>query len=263
MLATARQAIGLDPAQAAARLHVPLHVVSALESGRWERLGAPVFIRGQLRSYARLLGVDPAPLIEQVAVEQMAPVSLVSHVATPRLRRLADGMGRKALVTGVVLAVAVPAVALLRNQLGPSVAVASLDALPPAHETVPDAGGQLDLPLPAAGGAELSRPSPAAIDVAIAPAEAVTTPGQLLLQFAGDSWIDIAGPQGQVVEKALVPAGQQRRYATADVARVVLGNSAQVQASIDGRAIELAPLRRSNVARVTVSSDGSVSPLSN
>lgn len=259
VLARARQAAGLDAAQAAARLHVPLHVVDALESGQWERLGAPVFIRGQLRSYARLLGVDAVPLVDQVPVEQLAPVNLVSHAATPRLRRLTDGMGRRLLYLGIAALVAVPALMLLRHQFSPQVAVASLDALP----------GEIEQPLLplAAGPVADSEAAPVQEDPARATPQpaptAVAAAGQLLLQFAGDSWIDIAGPQGQVVEKALVPAGEQRRYATADVARVVLGNSAQVQASIDGRAIELAPLRRSNVARFTVSSDGSVSPLRN
>lgn len=279
VLARARQALGLDVAQAASRLHVPLHMVTALESGQWARLGAPVFIRGQLRSYARLLAIDPAPLIDQVPVEQIAPVALVSHhAATPRLRRIAGGLGRKSVYLGVAVLVALPALALMRHYLSPDVAVASLDALPVASG---------ELPLPAVE-AEPSQPFSAAVAEPVTPsgAPAVAAPdavstapapvpaspaavapavsaGQLLLQFAGDSWIDIAGPKGEVVEKALVPAGQQRRYAMADVSRVVLGNSAQVQASIDGRAIELAPLRRSNVARFTVSSDGSVSPASN
>ena len=266
VLARARQAAGLDAAQAAARLHVPLHVVDALESGQWERLGAPVFIRGQLRSYARLLGVDAVPLVDQVPVEQLAPVNLVSHAATPRLRRLTDGMGRRLLYLGIAALVAVPALMLLRHQFSPQVAVASLDALPGEIEQplLPLAAGPVAdseaAPLPAAAAPVQEDPARATPQPA---PTAVAAAGQLLLQFAGDSWIDIAGPQGQVVEKALVPAGEQRRYATADVARVVLGNSAQVQASIDGRAIELAPLRRSNVARFTVSSDGSVSPLRN
>ena len=278
VLARARQALGLDVAQAASRLHVPLHMVTALESGQWARLGAPVFIRGQLRSYARLLAIDPAPLIDQVPVEQIAPVALVSHhAATPRLRRIAGGLGRKSVFLGLAVLVALPALALMRHYLSPDVAVASLDALPVASGELPLPAVEADPSQPFTAAAEPVTPSGApavaasdAVSTAPAPVPAspaavapAVSAGQLLLQFAGDSWIDIAGPKGEVVEKALVPAGQLRRYAMADVSRVVLGNSAQVQASIDGRAIELAPLRRSNVARFTVSSDGSVSPASN
>ncbi|MBA2237456.1 MAG: helix-turn-helix domain-containing protein [Lysobacter sp.] len=57
-LATARQAAGLAPEDVASRLRMPLRVVRALEADDASVLGAPVFVRGQLRSYARLLDLD-------------------------------------------------------------------------------------------------------------------------------------------------------------------------------------------------------------
>ena len=54
-LCAARLAAGLEPADVGARLHMPVHIGQALETGDWQRLGAPVFVRGQLRSYARLV----------------------------------------------------------------------------------------------------------------------------------------------------------------------------------------------------------------
>lgn len=263
VLAQARNAQGLPVEEAATRLHVPAHVVAALEQGQWQKLGAPVFVRGQLRSYARLLGVDPLPLLEQVQLEQHAPAALVSHARTPRLRRLADGLGRKALYVGITAALVVPALFALRSQLVPPTSVASLDEMP-ALESVP----ATPAPRPSTGpAARATTPVvasitalPRAAPVAVEPA--ATSAGQLHLQFTGDSWVDIAGPQGQVVEKGLVAAGQERRYAADTIARVTLGNASQVQAAIDGRGLDLAPLRRANVARFTVSSDGSVSPVS-
>jgi len=43
----------------------------------------------------------------------------------------------------------------------------------------------------------------------------------------------------------------------------VLGNAAQVQVQQNGAIIDLGPYRRANVARFTVSSEGSVAPVSN
>ena len=40
------------------KLRMPVQVVKSLEAEQWDRLGAPVFVRGQLKSYARLLNVD-------------------------------------------------------------------------------------------------------------------------------------------------------------------------------------------------------------
>ena len=188
------------------------------------------------------------------------------------LRRPGQGLGRKLLYGVAVLALATPAVLLLRSYLQPAPAVASLDALPATDVAGPEA--ELALPVRvAAAGVQQSLPlmaDAAATGLPSAPvtpaAAAATPPGegaQLLLEFAGDSWSEIGGPQGRVVEKSLIPAGQQRRYRAEDVARVLLGNSTQVQASIDGRAIDLTAMGRSNVARFTVSSEGSVSPVVN
>lgn len=274
-LQQARQDKGLSLEQAAGQLHVPVHVIAALEQGQWEKLGAPVFIRGQLRSYARLLGMDAEPLMAAVAVEHLAPVALVSHASSGGLRRYADGLGRRLAYAGLALVVLVPMGLLARAYLQPQHAVASLDelpaAVPAAVVSLPAAADVAQLP----AGPGVSS-APAVVDAAgdagqaVAPATLAAPPlapaasadGRLQLRFAGDSWIDIAGPQGQVVEKALVGSGQQRSYELAQVSRVVLGNATQVQASIGGRAIDLTAMGRSNVARFTVSSDGSVSPVS-
>lgn len=282
-LSQARQASGLSQEQAATQLHVPLHVIAALENGQWERLGAPVFIRGQLRSYARLLKVDPAHWMALVPAEQLTPVPLVSRGEGPDLRRHGGALARKLAYAVLAVAVVTPAGFLLRSYLQQEPAVASLDDVPAAVA----ADNALALPVPAstalasgpapAPAAAITSPAPQAGAGAVAgastpvqaaastasPASVAANGAQLLLKFAGDSWIEIAGPQGQVVEKTLVMAGQQRSYPAGDVARVLLGNSTQVQASMGGRAIDLTTMGRSNVARFTVSSDGSVSPVSN
>ena len=62
-LRKAREAAGLTQADVASRLKMPVRVVDSLESEDWSRLGAPVFVRGQLRSYSRLLGLMTAPMV--------------------------------------------------------------------------------------------------------------------------------------------------------------------------------------------------------
>ena len=56
-LRKAREAQGLSIEDVAHRLKMPVKVVQSLEEEDWGRLGAPVFVRGQLRSYSRLLGL--------------------------------------------------------------------------------------------------------------------------------------------------------------------------------------------------------------
>jgi cytoskeleton protein RodZ len=59
-----RQARGLELDRVAAELHLPPERVAALERDDYEALPGRVFVMGYLRNYARLLGIDPEPLVE-------------------------------------------------------------------------------------------------------------------------------------------------------------------------------------------------------
>ena len=270
-LAAARAAKGWSIEAAAASLKVPAHVVSSLEGGQWQRLGAPVFVRGQLRSYARQLGIEAATLLGQAEVEQWVPVNLVSHVRAPRLRRWTDGVGSWLGYLMAVVAVVALVMLLLRYQWGSQAEVASLDdfAIPVAVDDSVDASaGSQALPLTVAESAPVESLESAAgaeasaVTAPMATVSAAVSPGAgLELTFAGQSWIEILGRDGAVIERAMVAAGQSRHYPTADVGRVLLGNSAQITARLNGAPLDLSTLRRSNVARFTVSSDGSASPV--
>ncbi len=63
MLARARTARRLEQREVATRLALDLGVVQALEHDEFERIGAPVFVRGYLIRYARLLGLDEADVL--------------------------------------------------------------------------------------------------------------------------------------------------------------------------------------------------------
>ncbi|KAG1222293.1 hypothetical protein G6F68_020682 [Rhizopus microsporus] len=85
---------------------MPGQVVKALEEEQGQQLGAPVFVRGQLRSYARLLNVDVSQLLEQAQVGPVVPPALVSHAHTPRARRIAENLGRRMLYVGITAVLA-------------------------------------------------------------------------------------------------------------------------------------------------------------
>jgi cytoskeleton protein RodZ len=84
----------------------------------------------------------------------------------------------------------------------------------------------------------------------------------LTLNFKGDSWVNISAPDGATVEKALVRAGETRSFNAGQVGHMVLGNAAEVEVQQAAGSVDLTPYKRGNVARFTVSSDGSVAPVS-
>src|SRR3979411_3512622 len=78
VLAAKRGERGLTIEQAAAATRVRAHYLSALESDELERLVAPVYAKGHLRTYARYLGLDPEPLVKMLKMEGQEPRRLLS-----------------------------------------------------------------------------------------------------------------------------------------------------------------------------------------
>ncbi|WP_049466168.1 helix-turn-helix domain-containing protein [Stenotrophomonas indicatrix] len=266
-LRQAREAAGLTLEDVGQRLRMPVQVVKSLEQEQWQKLGAPVFVRGQLRSYARLLGVDVSELLEQAQVGPVVPPTLVSHTHTPRARRIAENLGRRALYVGITAVLAVPVWFATRGHFdgtAPSPSTASLDVIPAAVPVTP-AGSASAAAAPAeVAVAPVAKPAatPYVASLAPVPRAAPAAAATLDMQFSGDSWVDIAGPEGGTVEKALIKAGESRSFTPGQVTRVTLGNASAVQVQQNGAIVDLTPYQRANVARFQVSSEGSVVPVS-
>jgi cytoskeleton protein RodZ len=110
-LAAAREHAGMTQLQAAERLRLDVATLQALEAGRFEALGATVFVRGHLRHYAELVGL---PVDE---IEAAYTASSAKLAAQPDLRRTTTLPGnassrgvslppRAALIGAIVLVLA-------------------------------------------------------------------------------------------------------------------------------------------------------------
>lgn len=94
--------------------------VEALERGNWQGLPGHTFIRGFVRNYARVLQIDPAPLMDQLddtlgkpADTLNAPAGRPTAMPSGQQRR-----GRPLIVAGLVfVALAVLVYVLLPNNL--------------------------------------------------------------------------------------------------------------------------------------------------
>jgi cytoskeleton protein RodZ len=82
-LRSARKARALSVAQVSEALHLEESSVLALEEEQFETLGAPVFVRGHLRRYARVVGLAEEAILE--AYRGIAPDSdRLPPLARPR-----------------------------------------------------------------------------------------------------------------------------------------------------------------------------------
>lgn len=273
---------GLELGPLARELKNPRTVLEAIEAGEWARLGAPVFARHLVGRYAARLGVSVD--LDEVSQALVAP-ELRSQVPASRLIRVADFSARHAAYLGGTLLI-IPLVYTLLNmaptapstirpldppvladvqdsQLPPDVMAPTVAVAEAPSAEAPSAEAPLAETFVAASenAAQINEPSPASVPKAVSASLAPTlssSSGQLELRFSGDSWIEVFGRDGGVVERVLAQDGDVRRFPIADVGRVTIGNVGATEVALDGSRVNLEAVRAANVARFALSSDGSI-----
>lgn len=248
-LRTAREAAGLTIAEVSQRLKMPVRVVEALEAGE-PRADAAVFVRGQLRSYARLLGVRLDDVAAVSGERQIEPTPIVPMTYTPPLQRFADKLMGRMVYIVITAFIVVPVWIATRSHIEVPIPSASLDA-PAAGEVAQ-----------AQAAAATERPKPLVASMAALPQRASTKAEPALsLRFNDDSWVEITDVDGKRIEQGLFKAGDRRDFDAGVVGGVVLGNAGTVEVRRNGHVQDLSTYQRADVARFTVSSDGSLAPV--
>jgi len=252
----------------AQQLKLPISIIEAIEAENWSRLGAPIYIRSYVGSYAKMLGL-PGDLADDVIRSQPTPTLVQMNNGSVNSHRSFDRGVLKlgsVVMTGVIVGGVVMLAMHLQSRTPVAADIVPLD--PPVTTSVP-------VPAPAvtaapAGGESAASPVTTTESVPSPPVQspvmaslspslpAAVNPGELVLNFRGESWLEVTTADGRRVERGIVPAGSQRRYPRGEIQRLTLGNADAVQAEQDGRAVDLAPFREANVARFAVSSDGKV-----
>lgn len=257
-LRQARIRTGLTPSEVGSQLKMPTYAIEALEREDWARIGAPVFIRGQLRSYARLLGLPADAIVESLSMPAAAPVELVPQTFTPRMQLVAEQTKMRLVYVVLTAAIAVPVWLATRSHLDGVVDTVSLDTQAPLalpQQTTSSAPTALD--------ANVATAQTAPLVASITPPmpQRAASNADLSVTFSGESWVRVSAPDGTVIEQALVPSGQQRVFKPGQIGKAVLGNAQAVSLQYRGQTMDLTPYIRANVVRFTVSSDGSLQPV--
>lgn len=89
LLCNQREILGLSVQEVANRLHLTMHYVRAIESDAHEKLPSDVFVRGYLRTYAKLLGLDSGVIVDMYNdyAKQRQSAELEGHTRRRRRRR--------------------------------------------------------------------------------------------------------------------------------------------------------------------------------
>jgi cytoskeleton protein RodZ len=255
-LRAAREARAMTREALSRQARLPLSVVAAIEADDFAALGAPIFARGFLRTYARTVGVPEIVVdaAQRALASEPPPLVVVNPPGVGD--RLAARYKNPLVYALLTLVVIVPLVFLAtpRTERVPSAAFQPLDATT-SDAREPAANGSP----PAASPASRPPAPPAPVMASMAPIAAATStngpprlPGErvLRLEVREASWVELVTGDGRRLEYAQLPAGTVREYTFVGTADLVVGNTPGVSATLNGAAIDLNVAANRNVARL-------------
>jgi cytoskeleton protein RodZ len=260
-LREAREAQGLSVEEVATRLRLMLRQVDAIEADDFASLGQPVFARGFVRNYAKLLDLPPEALLARMAGDS-SDTRVVTQPPSPPPRSWLSSPWLILLMLGLVVAVAVPIGLYLwlnsdsgedeAQTMPASPALTAEPAiLPPATDSAAEPATP---PAPPAEPAKAATAVTAAEQAAAAAANAESSSpaGVLNFEFGDESWVEIRDASGRMVHRQLNTPGSQVEVTGRPPFDLVVGNAAQVRMTYNGRPIDLEPFIEVTVARFTL-----------
>ena len=278
-LRAAREAKGLSVADVAAQIRLAPRQIDALEAADMTNLPELPFVRGFVRSYAKLLGLDAQQLLALLpdpyasnALHLPASVEVVLDA-----KRLSRQQNRRWLIALVGIAVLVaiwmsrePATSLVVQPEASLATVEQAIELPAVIETVHavsasvEATDALAAALVAPIAAQVKAPLPASevpvvvpVLTPLASASSVpmsTTGSQLRLTFSADAWAKITDSNGRLLSSRHHQAGGELNLKSVGPYQIVLDNASAVKIYRHGKLLDLTSYinKDSDLARFTV-----------
>lgn len=270
-LAAARAELKLSVADVSHQIKYSVRQIEAIEADDYVKLPGTTFVRGMIRSYAKLVQINPEPLLADLGRRDIpAPVSV--DLRTDGQEPFVEG-GAKSnrvyvlLSIAILLVVAVVVYQWWRNPLDTGEVV-----------TILPRTGQSDAAAPAPAAVLAPAPAPAAAppapDAAPAPASASQTRAveqpataapaagpakssdsrlkRIELEFDQLSWVEIKQKDGKILLSQLNPGGSRRVIEGAPPFEVVIGNAAHVRMKYNDAAVDLRPYFKVDVARLAL-----------
>ena len=286
-LAKARAAANLSVEQVAAHLNLTVGVVKALEMDDAAQLPAPVFVRGYIKNYARLVGLRGDELVDQYENSRApdVPLELRPRPASES-PRVGYGLSLRSVV--VVLLVAGLGLVAWWWVQGGRIDVAGLTGSMASRTTAPTeptlpaerapvvvtpqsgaAGNPTPGDVAAPANADAVAPSgPAPAGEVVMPVQPVApaqpepvaeppppppppapTGHQLSLALTDDVWVEVVDDDGSRLVFDMLRAGTRRQVSGEGPFLVLLGKAGAVTVELDGRRVDHSAFENKGIAR--------------
>ncbi|MEU8544893.1 helix-turn-helix domain-containing protein [Streptomyces sp. NPDC048717] len=231
-LQQARIAAGLTAEEISASTRVRVPIVHAIEDDDFSRCGGDVYARGHIRTLARAVGLDPAPLIERYDAEhggRPAPTPAAPLFEAERIRAEPRRPNwTAAMVAAIVAVVGFVGFTMFNGTDAPVGGGSAAEG--PAPATSASAPAK---PKPA----KPADPKPVPSDSAIAavPRDKVTVK---LTATDDKSWISAKAHDGKLLFDGLLLAGQSKTFQDDERVDLILGNAGPIELYVNGKKVE-------------------------
>jgi cytoskeleton protein RodZ len=274
-----REARGWTVDQVANQLNLAARQIDALEQDNYAALPGMVIVRGFIRTYAKLLQADAAPILAAIqgegAAVSAAPsptrsVKAASFSETQMKAEQSRGFPLKTLVAAIVV-LGVGAFAVFqgqrmgaKNEVPAQAAKTDETVTPPAtHETPAAAPATAKVqsaaapaPASAVSASEQVATTVASQPAAEAKSEQAATPAPdgknvLAINAKQESWVEVRDAKEKVVFSGLLKPGASEAVELPGPVSLVVGNAAGVDVTLRGAPVDLKG-NASNVARLNL-----------
>ena len=255
LLAARRNELRLTVEEVSQRLKLAPRQITALEANDFASLPGMASVRGFIRSYARLLELDPVPLLAMMSNEANPAVDpIVLRRPLPSRgfpgRRYAPASAhrrgsRRLSGLGLLVMVFVGALAYAGYRHGlPTISfdVPSMSTLFGSWKDVADSTTTEATDRPVSASSAAAGAEPKSID-----------PSHLLeLKLREDAWVEISAINGNKLVSRLMKAGTTERFDVSEPVVLVVGNANGVDVTLRGQPLNLRAVARDNVSKLSL-----------
>jgi len=278
-MTAAREALNLSVAEAARQLKLSVSQVEALEEGAYEKLPGPVFVRGFIRNYARLLKLDPEEMLRsaepglpsQPPGEETPPSKNIPFPPAKTRRWPGYAAGMLLLIGGLAayelywneseftVVKRAPAPRVVESNRTPVVPMVTPPAIvapePAQPESAPVASAPpAETPVTTDTNAADQKTVDTLLPAAAAEDDSLPKPGERLVRlvFDEESWVEIRDSAGNVIFSQLNQAGSERRIYGRPPLSLIVGNAHGVRLTYNEQPVDLERHTKVDVARLTL-----------
>ncbi|MFA6971767.1 MAG: RodZ domain-containing protein [Gallionella sp.] len=260
LLRAGRERLGLSIEDVVTKIKLAPRQIVALEADDFQALPETTFLRGFVRSYAKLLQLEVQPLLDALPGAKVTPLPAEQiHVDAPfPTEKTARRQNLNLLIAALVVALGIAGFAVWQSY-APHPVVQAMDAASDVAETslllpeqaeILDGSGVLEAGVP-----ESAVPVVAsAVPVVQAASMVTATASTLRLVFDKESWAEIKDQSGKTLTRQVNQAGSELRVEGVAPFTLVIGHAAAVHLYYREKPVDLTSYinAASDVARMTL-----------